>query len=128
MESSKFKFEELTVYQKSLDFVDDVYAMTKKFPKYELYGLTSQYKRASVSIPLNIAEGAGDTDPQFHRYLQMAWDSIKGCVVCSTIAKRQGFITKEDDKNTRDKLSELAKMTVSLQNILKRNSWLTGRL
>ena len=50
------------MYQKSLDFVDDVYAMTKKFPKYELYALTSQYKRASVSIPLNIAEGAGDTD------------------------------------------------------------------
>lgn len=50
MESLKFKFEELTVYQKSLDFVDDVNAMTKKFPKYELYGLTSQDKRASVSM------------------------------------------------------------------------------
>ena len=94
MENPKFKFEELTVYQKSLDFVDDVYSITKKFPKDELYGLTSQYKRASVSISLNIAEGAGDTDTQFNRYLQMAWDSSKECVVCSTIAKRQGFISK----------------------------------
>lgn len=121
MENPKFKFEELTVYQKSLDFVDDVYSITKKFPKDELYGLTSQYKRASVSIPLNIAEGAGDTDTQFNRYLQMAWDSSKKCVVCSTIAKRQGFITEDDDKAARIKLSELAKMTISLQKYLKKS-------
>lgn len=121
MEDPKFKFEELTVYQKSLDFVDDVYSITKKFPKEELYGLTSQYKRVSVSISLNIAEGAGDTDAQFNRYLQMAWGSSKECVVCSTIAKRQGFINEEDDKNARLKLSELAKMTVSLQKYLIKN-------
>lgn len=120
MENPKFKFEELKVYQKSLDFVDDVYSITKKFPKEEIYGLTSQYKRASVSIPLNIAEGAGDTDAQFNRYLQMAWDSSKECVVCSTIARRQGFITEEDNKNARIKLSELAKMTVSLQKYLRK--------
>lgn len=121
MENPKFKLEELNVYQKSLDFVDDVYSITRKFPKEELYGLTSQYKRASVSIPLNIAEGAGDTDAQFNRYLQMAWDSSKECVVCSTIAKRQSFITEQDNKNARIKLSELAKMTVSLQKYLLKN-------
>ncbi|CAM3350282.1 four helix bundle protein [Aequorivita lipolytica] len=70
-----------------------------------------------MSIPLNIAEGAVDTDAQFNRYLQMAWNSSKECVVCSTIAKRQGFITEEDDKDARVKLVELAKMTVSLQKI-----------
>jgi four helix bundle protein len=120
MENPIFKFEELKVYQKSLDFVDDVYSITKKFPKDEIYGLTSQYKRASVSIPLNIAEGAGDTDAQFSRYLQMAWDSSKECVVCSTIAKRQGFFSEDDDKKARIKLSELAKMTISLQKYLKK--------
>ncbi len=120
MENPTFKFEELTVYQKSLDFVDDTYSITKKFPKDELFAFTSQYKRASVSIPLNIAEGAGDSDAQFNRYLQMAWNSSKECVVCSTIAKRQGFITEEDDKDARLKLVELAKMTVSLQKYLKK--------
>ena len=122
MENPKFKFEELNVYQKSLDFVDDVYAVTKKFPKEEIYGLASQYKRAAISIPLNIAEGAGDTDAQFNRYLQMAWDSTKECVVCSTIARRQNFISTEDDKNARIKLAELSKMTVSLQKYLKKNN------
>lgn len=61
MENPKFKFEDLKVYQKALDFVDEVYQVTKSFPKEELYGLSSQYKRAAVSVPLNIAEGAGDT-------------------------------------------------------------------
>lgn len=109
MEDPKFKFEELKVYQKSLDFVDGVYAITKKFPKEELYGLTSQYKRASMSISLNIAEGAGDTDAQFNRYLQLAWGSTKECVVCSTIVRRQGFISIEDDKEARIKLQNCQK-------------------
>lgn len=121
MENPKFKFEDLTVYQKSLDFVDDVYAVTKKFPKEEIYGLASQYKRAAISIPLNIAEGAGDTDAQFNRYLQLAWDSSKECVVCSTIARRQGFISTDEDKDARIKISELSKMTVSLQKYLKKS-------
>jgi len=122
MENPKFKFEELIVYQKALDFVDDVYSVTKKFPKHELYGLTSQYKRAAASVPLNIAEGSGDTNAQFNRYLQMAWDSVKECVVCSTIARRQNFITLEEDLETRNKLSELAKMITSLQRYLNKNN------
>ena len=119
MENPKFNFEDLKVYQKSLDFVEHVYNVTKTFPKEELYGITSQYKRASVSIPLNIAEGHGDTDAQFNRYLQMAWDSSKECVVCSTLAKRLNFISEEEDIQTRIKLSEIAKMTTSLQRYIK---------
>ena len=122
MEKPKFKFEDLKVYQKALDFVDYVYVTTNKFPKEEVYGLSSQYKRASMSIPLNIAEGAGDTDAQFNRYLQMAWDSVKECVVCSSIAKRQGFITPEEDNEARVKLSEMAKMITSLKKYLRKNN------
>ena len=53
----KFNFEELQVYQKSLDLVDVVYHMSREFPKDEIYGLTSQFRRAAVSISLNISEG-----------------------------------------------------------------------
>lgn len=120
MKEPKFNFEELKVYQKALDFVDATYTLTKTFPKDELYGLTSQYKRAAVSISLNIAEGAGDTNAQFNRYLQVAWDSVKECVVCSTIARRQQYISEKDDKTTRLQLEELAKMIVSLQKYLKK--------
>ncbi len=119
MEPAKFNFEDLKVYQKSLDFVDMVYDITDDFPKEEMYRLSSQYIRAAISILLNIAEGSGDTDKQFNRYLQISGNSIKECVVCSTIAKRRKYITEDKDRNTREKLVELSKMTSSLQKYLR---------
>lgn len=109
MERPRFKFEGLRVYQKSLDFVENVYNVTEQFPKYERFGLMSQFRRAAVSVSLNIAEGAGDTNAQFNRYLQIAQDSIKECVVCSTIATRQDYISEEIDDVNRKTLSEMAK-------------------
>lgn len=53
----KFKFEDLRVYQESLQLIDEIYETVQKFPREELYGLSDQLKRASVSIALNIAEG-----------------------------------------------------------------------
>ncbi|WP_203257551.1 four helix bundle protein [Hyunsoonleella ulvae] len=121
MNPIKFNFEDLKVYQKALDFIDDTYKMTKDFPKSENYALSSQFKRASISIALNIAEGAGDTNAQFNRYLNIASGSIKECVVCSTIAKRLDYLDKEEDYSNRVKLEELSKMTSSLQKYLKSN-------
>ena len=115
-----FKFENLMVYQKALDFVDLAYEVSKSFPKSELYNLTSQFKRAAVSILLNIAEGSGDTNAQFNRFLEIARGSVKECVVCSTIAKRQGFINYEKDLENRRKLAELSKMISSLKKYLKK--------
>tara|TARA_R110000772_G_scaffold46819_5_gene106965 strand:- start:355 stop:717 length:363 start_codon:yes stop_codon:yes gene_type:complete len=120
MEEVKFNFEDLRVYQKALDFVDTTYEITRKFPKEEKYGLISQYTRAVVSIALNIAEGAGDSNPQFNRYVQIAQDSIKECVVCSTIAVRQKIITKTEDSEARITLSQIAKMLTNLQKYLKK--------
>jgi four helix bundle protein len=121
MKQIKFNFEDLKVYQKALDFVDETYKMTKNFPKIENYALSSQFKRASISIALNIAEGAGDTNAQFNRYLNIASGSIKECVVCSTIAKRLDYLDKDEDYSNRVKLEELSKMTSSLQKYLKSN-------
>ena len=115
-----FNFEKLKVYQKSLDFIDFVYNTTKTFPNDERYGLTSQYRRAAISIALNISEGHGDTNPQFNRYLSIAWDSIKECVTCSTIAKRRNFISEETNIETQTKLEELAKMISGLKRRLKK--------
>ena len=119
MKAIKFNFEDLKVYQKALDFIDDTYKTVESFPKSELYGLTSQYKRASISIALNIAEGAGDTNAQFNRFLNITNGSIKECVVCSTIANRLNFITTEENHDSRLKLEELSKMVSSLQKYLK---------
>lgn len=120
MEDVLFSFEELRVYKKSLDLIDEVYEITKDFPNDERFGLTSQYRRAAVSIALNIAEGAGDTDAQFNRFLNITQGSIKECVVCSTVATRQNFISELVNKRSRVMLSQIAKMTTNLQKYLKK--------
>ena len=114
-----FKFEDLKIYQKALDFVDVVYDLTKSFPKQEQYNLISQFNRAAVSITLNIAEGHGDTNAQFNRFLRIARNSINECVVCSSIAFRRNYLTSEADENNRLLLSELSKMISGLTKYLK---------
>ncbi|MGB7841387.1 MAG: four helix bundle protein [Salinimicrobium sp.] len=119
MEEVKFNFEDLKIYQKALDFIDYAYFLTEKFPKHELYGLSSQFNRAAVSIALNTSEGSGDTDMQFHKYLQTAADSVRECVTCCTVSFRRGYISLEENQKARLMLLELLKMTSSLQRYLK---------
>lgn len=96
MEKNKFSFEDLKVYQKSLEFINLTYDITSRFPKEENYRLNSQFIRAAHSIALNIAEGAGDSNPQFIRFLKISLGSVKECIVCITIAKNQTFITEKN--------------------------------
>jgi four helix bundle protein len=119
MEEVKFNFEDLKVYQKALDFTDFAYELTAKFPDRERFGLSSQFSRAANSIALNTSEGSGDTDSQFHRFLQIAEDSVRECVTCATIAFRRDYITIEENHKARLMLLELTKMIRSLQRYLK---------
>ena len=119
MEEVRFNFEDLKIYQKALDFADFAYDLTAKFPDSERFCLSSQFNRAANSIALNTSEGSGDTDAQFHRFLQIAEDSVRECVTCSTIAFRRSFITAEDNNKARLMLLELLKMIRSLQRYLK---------
>lgn len=121
MKEIKFKFEDLKVYQKSLEFIDVVYDTCNNFPNKEQYRLTSQFIRAANSIALNIAEGSGDTNPQFCRFLRITLGSIRESVVCSTIAKNQNYVSSEENQLLRKKLAELSKMTTGLIKYLKDN-------
>ena len=70
-------YRDLVVWQKSMQMITDIYQTTKAFPKEEIYGLTSQIRRAAVSIPSNIAEGQGRRSPsEFHQFLGHARGSI----------------------------------------------------
>lgn len=115
-----FKFEELTMYQKALDFADSVNDQISQFPKEETYRLASQFIRSADSIALNIAEGSSSTKPNFNFYLQMAWDSAHECIVCSTKAKRRGFIDELTNEKNRELITELSKMITSYKKYLSR--------
>jgi four helix bundle protein len=95
MDEEKFDFENLKVYRKSLEYVDFVYEITKDFPKTEMFSLTDQFKKASISICLNVAEGSGGSKTEFSRFLKIARRSVRECVSITEISYRQKFI---DDK------------------------------
>ncbi len=115
-----FKFENLLVWQRAIDFTDLVYDASAKFPKDELFNITSQFKRATTSISLNIAEGAsGNSNPEFQRFLTYAGRSVAEVVNCLYICRRRKFISEEQFKLLYSKAEELAKMISGLSNSLK---------
>ncbi len=117
-----FKFEDLIIYNKAIEFGESVNNQIASFPKEEMYRLASQFIRAADSVALNIAEGSASSDAQFNRYLQMAWDSAHECIVCSTKAKLRGFIREDQDERNRSDITELSKMITSFKRHLKSKS------
>ncbi|MFV8357899.1 four helix bundle protein [Flavobacterium sp. XS1P32] len=90
-------YKELLIWQKGIKIVVLVYKLTKDFPKEEIYALTSQLKRASVSIPSNIAEGFGrQTDKSFNHFLNISRGSLNEIETQLIIAKGLEFIKNEN--------------------------------
>ena len=116
-----FKFENLKVWQKSLDFNDEINNLAKLFPKEELYALSSQMKRAADSVVLNIAEGStGQTNAEFNKFLGYSLRSAIEVVACLHIAKRRKFIDMKIFNDLYSKAEEIIKMTQALRNSLKK--------
>jgi four helix bundle protein len=115
-----FKFENLEVWKKSIELVVKVESVVKKFPKEEIYVLTSQMKRACDSISLNIAEGSqGQSNPEFSRFLGYAMRSCIEVVGCIYIAQARKIIDEEDFISIYDDCETLVKMIQSLRNKIK---------
>ena len=97
-----FDFESLDLYHKTLDYIDWVYDKTENFPKYELFGLTSQFRRAATSMALNLSEGYGETYPLFTRHYKIFKGSLRECVVCTEISFRRKYINETDKLYSRE--------------------------
>jgi four helix bundle protein len=117
-----FRFEDLRIYHKSLDYVNWVYSMTK-LAKDESFSKSffERFLGSAHSIALNIAEGSSRNKSQFVYYLKMAKSSVRECVVLSTVGQSRNFITKEAFDESKQQLMEMTKMIGALIGSLQRS-------
>lgn len=109
-----FMFENLQVYQKSVDFADQIAGLTERFPR-GYYFLVDQLNRAVLSIATNLAEGNGRfTKPDRRSFFTIARGSAQECVPLLEIARRRGFIEQAKHDDLRRALEEIAKMISGL--------------
>jgi four helix bundle protein len=98
---------QLIAWQRAIELVSDIYSLTSAFPHDEIYGLTSQLRRAAVSIPSNIAEGQGRaTKGEFIQFLCHARGSLYEVETQVVISRKLGYITAEQQESLSDALSE----------------------
>ena len=113
-------FRQLKVWEKAHQLALSIYKATKLFPKEELYGLTSQIRRASMSIPTNIAEGCGrKTDADFARFLQIAMGSASETEYQLLLSHDLEFLSKEDYEKLNNDVTEIKRMLTSFMQTLR---------
>jgi len=113
-------FRDLRVWQSGMDLVEVVYRLTMSFPKEELYCLTSQVRRAAISVPSNIAEGhTRESTKEYLQHLSIAQGSLAEMQTQCEIARRLGYVTKEQLSSVISPATALAKQIYALRNALK---------
>ncbi len=110
----------LEVWKKSIQLVTDIYYISKKFPKEEMYGLTNQIRRSAVSIPSNIAEGAArKSTKEFIQFLYIALGSHSELETQLIISCNLNFINTKQKDDLLIPMMEIGKMLIGLINYLK---------
>lgn len=116
-----YRFENLEVWKLARQFVNIIYKISKDFPKDELFCLTSQIRRAALSIMLNITEGSDrKSDVEFIRFLRISFTSLEEVVAGCYVALDQGYMSKERFEYIYENSSILSKKINSLINSLKK--------
>ncbi len=112
-------YRDLVVWQKAMDLVDAVYQVVKKFPKEEMFGLTSQLRRAMVSVPSNIAEGQGRTSTkEFLKHLSIAYGSLMEAETQIQIAARQKYLEQQVEESLLNQSAEVGRLINGLSKSL----------
>ena len=115
----EFGFEKLKVWQKAIDFADEVYDLTAAFPSDERFGLTSQMRRSAVSVSANIAEGASREPKDFARFLRIAHGSLMENISESRIATRRRFLPGDGEQRLRAEAYAISRMLSGLRKSLR---------
>lgn len=114
-----FNFEKLEVWRKAIEFADEVYVITVAFPADERFGLTSQMRRAAVSVSSNIAEGSSRASRKdFARFVEIATGSLFEIVSQCFIARRRGYLSQTEFDHLYAAAEEQGKMLSGLHRHL----------
>jgi four helix bundle protein len=112
-------YRDLVAWQKAMDTVELVYRASERFPTSEMYGLTSQIRRAAVSIPSNIAEGQGRRGTKdFLKFLSIAYGSLLEVETQTQISERLGYLGHDDCNRLLDATAEVGRLLNGLMNSL----------
>ncbi|CAB4325411.1 four helix bundle protein [Brucella sp. 6810] len=104
-------YRDLVVWQQAMDLVTEIYKLTVGWPKEEIYGLTSQVRRAAISVPANIAEGFGrENRGSYQQFLRIAQGSLKEMETHLLIAESLGFMQDETIKSILVKSESVGKL------------------
>jgi len=120
-ESVSRSYRDLKVWQKAMDWVEGVYRSTRMFPAEERYGITSQLRRAAVSVPSNVAEGQGRGGKEFRRFVDIAYGSLLEAETQIELSRRLSFLSEGESAELMDQCSEIGKMLNGLKNSLKQS-------
>lgn len=116
-------FRDLRVWQAALDLVEQVYQLTRRFPKHEVYGLASQMQRAAVSVPSNIAEGhTRSHSKEYLHHLSIARGSLAELQTQLEIARRLMYCSAEEIEPLIARADSLGKQLYMLRNALTKNT------
>lgn len=114
------RYKELEVWKLSIKIVKEVYEISKKFPKNEQFGLTNQIRRSAVSIPSNIAEGAGkETNGDFNRFISIASGSCNELETQLIISQRLNYINESEFSTLEININRVQNMLFRLSKSLR---------
>lgn len=117
MSDTKFKFEKLIIWQKAMDLGEDINVLISKFPKKEMYNLSSQFLRAGDSIALNISEGSiGQSNPEYRKFIGYSIRSLAEVVTCLHKAIRRNYITDQEFNKYYDDSFNLMNMMTAFRD------------
>ena len=116
----RFRFEKLEIWHEARTINRTVYAITREFPKHEVFAMASQLRRAAVSVSANIAEGSGrNSDKDFAHFLEQAYGSLMEVAALCYLSLDEGYVSESKLNPLLDDLEKLARRLAALNRSLE---------